>query len=343
MSDDAVILQPTARSAASTDLTAKVAYLRTLLGPGDEAIETHFAWIFLAGPRALKLRKPVQRDSMDYSTIAARRHDSEEEVRLNRRLAPDVYRGTVALTRDVAGRLAIGGTGETVDWLVEMRRLDRSRMLDALLARDLAPETALGGIVQLLAGFYSSEPPALDDGAALDARLRRQVAANHQALQSLEPELSAATSDAQSAFLDAHRAWIDARATGGCVIEAHGDLRPEHILVNDPPAVIDCLEFDRNLRILDRAEELAFLELECTRLGHAARGRWLLEECLGRLGDPIAAPLLRFYRSHRAATRAKLYVWRSLEADGGSPDVWRAKARSYLASALEDARQAAGS
>jgi aminoglycoside phosphotransferase family enzyme len=337
MSDDAVILQPTARSAASTDLTAKVAYLRTLLGPGDEAIETHFAWIFLAGPRAEAAQAGAARfDGLQHHRCP--RHDSEE-VRLNRRLAPDVYRGTVALTRDVAGRLAISGSGETVDWLVEMRRLDRSRMLDALLARDLAPETALGGIVQLLAGFYSSEPPALDDGATLDARLRRQVAANHLALQSLEPELSAATSDAQSAFLDAHRAWIDARATGGCVIEAHGDLRPEHILVNDPPAVIDCLEFDRNLRILDRAEELAYLELECTRLGHAARGRWLLEECLGRLGDPIAAPLLRFYRSHRAATRAKLYVWRSLEADGGSPDVWRARARSYLAGALEDARQ----
>lgn len=343
MSDDAVILQATARTATSTDLAAKVAYLQALLGPGDEAIETHFAWVFLTGPRALKLRKPVRRDSMDYSTIAARRHDSEEEVRLNRRLAPHVYLGTLALTRDASGRLAIGGGGETVDWLVEMRRLDRKRMLDALLARDLAPETALGGVVQLLADFYSSEPPALDDGAALDARLRRQVAANHQALQMLEPGLSAATSDAQLAFLDAHRDWIGARARGGCVIEAHGDLRPEHILVNDPPAVIDCLEFDRNLRILDRAEELAFLELECTRLGHAARGQWLLKECLDRLGDRIATPLLRFYRSHRAATRAKLYAWRSLEADAGSPDEWRAKARRYLANALEDARQAAGS
>lgn len=343
MSDEAVILQGTARSAALTDLTEKVAYLQTLLGAGDEAIETHFAWVFLAGPRALKLRKPVRRDSMDYSTIAARRHDSEEEVRLNRRLAPDVYHGTLALTRDLTGQLAIGGTGETVDWLVEMRRLDRTRMLDALFARNLAPATAMGAVVQLLAKFYSSEPPVLSDGAALDARLRRQVAANLQALQAIEPDLSAATSAAQSAFLDAHRAWIDARATGGCVIEAHGDLRPEHILVNDPPAVIDCLEFDRNLRILDRAEELAFLELECSRLGHAARGQWFLTECLDRLGDRIAAPLLRFYRSHRAATRAKLYAWRTFEADGGSPDHWRARARSYLASALEDARQAAGS
>ena len=324
----------------NADLDAKVAYLQTLLGPGDEAIETHFAWVFLAGPRALKLRKPVRRDSMDYSTIAARRHDSEEEVRLNRRLAPHVYLGTLPLTQYGSGRLAIGGTGETVDWLVEMRRLDRALMLDALLARGAAPEFALARVVGLLSQFYAREPAAISDGATLEARLRRQVAANHQALQTLEPEASAALRDAQLAFLDAHRAWIDSRAEGGCIVEAHGDLRPEHILVDDPPAVIDCLEFDRNLRILDRAEELAFLELECARLGHALQGRWLLEACLEQLGDRIAAPMLLFYRSHRAATRGKLYAWRSLEADGGSPQDWRAKARSYLAGALEDARLA---
>jgi len=342
MSENAAIPQAAPRSAATVDLDAKVAYLQMLLGPGDEAIETHFAWVFLAGPRALKLRKPVRRDSMDYSTIAARRHDSEEEVRLNRRLAPHVYLGTLALTHEGSGRLTIGGTGETVDWLVEMRRLDRGRMLDALLARGAAPKVALTRVVGLLTEFYAREPAAISDGATLEARLRRQVAANHQALQALEPEASAALRDAQLAFLDARRAWVDSRAEGGCVVEAHGDLRPEHILVDDPPAVIDCLEFDRNLRMLDRAEELAFLELECTRLGHAMQGRWLLKECLGQLDDRIAAPMLQFYRSHRAATRAKLYAWRSLEADGGSPADWRARARSYLAGALADARLAAG-
>jgi aminoglycoside phosphotransferase family enzyme len=341
MPEDAILPQAAPRSSATVDLDAKVTYLHTLLGPGDEAIETHFAWVFLTGPRALKLRKPVRRDSMDYSTIAARRHDSEEEVRLNRRLASHVYLGTLALTHETSGRLTIGGTGETVDWLVEMRRLDRARMLDALLARGAAPVEALARIIDLLAAFYAREPAAITDGATLDARLRHQVAANHRALQTLEPEASAALRNAQLAFLDGHRALIDSRAAGGCIVEAHGDLRPEHILVNDPPAVIDCLEFDRNLRVLDRAEELAFLELECNRLGHGMQGLWLLKECLGRLDDRITAPMLQFYRSHRAATRGKLYAWRSLEADGGSPDDWRARARSYLADALEDARLAA--
>ena len=126
----------------------------------------------------------------------------------------------------------------------------------------------------------------------------------------------------------------------GCVVEAHGDLRPEHILLSEPPAVIDCLEFDRNLRILDRAEELCFLELECARLGHAPVGRWLLEECLRRLSDDASRTLLDYYRGHRSATRAKLYTWRVDEPDGGTPEEWRARAAQYLAIALDATTEA---
>jgi aminoglycoside phosphotransferase family enzyme len=147
--------------------------------------------------------------------------------------------------------------------------------------------------------------------------------------------------DLQHACLEAQREVLEARATRGCVVEAHGDLRPEHILVDAPPAVIDCLEFDRNLRIQDRAEELAFLELECARLGRPDIGRRVAADCLAQLGDAVPAALALFHRSHRAATRAKLYVWRAGEPDGGSPEQWHGTAREYLATALAAAREAA--
>ena len=148
--------------------------------------------------------------------------------------------------------------------------------------------------------------------------------------------------DAQLAFLGARRGWLDVRATRGCIVEAHGDLRPEHILLDDPPAIIDCLEFDRSLRILDRAEELQFLALECARIGHAATGQWLARECLAALRDDAPAHLQSFYRSHRAATRAKLYIWRAGEPDGGSVTHWFDTAREYLRIALESGAQAGG-
>ena len=178
------------------------------------------------------------------------------------------------------GSLAIGGSGEIVDWLVEMRRLDRSRMLDVMLAqgratvdRPAARRAAAGAV--LCAGAA-----AVTDGAALAARLDTQVQANHRVLEGLDAPLARGLRDAQRAFVGNRRDWLDARAAGGCVVEAHGDLRAEHIVLLDPPAVIDCLEFDRSLRVLDRAEELEFLEIECARIGHGA----------GRADDRLPVP-----------------------------------------------------
>lgn len=341
MSDQARLSHAPASSAGACRLADKVDWLRSLQHAGDEAIETHFAWVFLTGDRAWKLRKPVRRDSMDYGTLEARRRDSEAEVRLNRRLAPHVYIGTQPLTLEADGRLAIGGDGATVDWLVEMRRLDRRRMLDERLARREVSAGDLARVTAQLAAFYAAEPPAVTDGARLAARLGAQVEANRSVLATLDPGAARTLCEAQLAFVQSRRDWLQARAAGGCVVEAHGDLRPEHILLDDPPAVIDCLEFDRNLRILDRAEELEFLSLECARLGHAATGERIARECLDRLDDAVPPALRSFYRSHRAATRAKLYVWRAGEPDGGSPQQWHATAREYLALARQAADEAA--
>jgi aminoglycoside phosphotransferase family enzyme len=328
-------------TARDCSLADKVAWLKGRLRAGDEAIETHFAWVFLCDDRAWKLRKPVRRDPMDYSSLDARRRGSEAEVRLNRRLAPDVYLGTRALTCTSRGQFAIGGEGTVVDWLVEMRRLDRHRMLDEMLAQARTSEQDLRPLVELLGRFYAREAPAVTDGAALESRLQAQVAANHRVIAALDPGGADTLRSAQLAFIESRRNLLDARATGGCVVEAHGDLRPEHMLLDDPPAVIDCLEFDRNLRILDRAEELEFLAMECARIGQPAAGTWFARECLAQLRDDVPLPLQCFYRSHRAATRAKLYVWRAGEPNDGNLEQWFATARDYLRLALESALRAA--
>jgi aminoglycoside phosphotransferase family enzyme len=335
MSDHPGIPSNPAALAGRCGLTDKVAWLRSRLGAGDEAIETHFAWVFLTGDRAWKLRKPVRRDPMDYGTLDARRRGAEAEVQLNRRLAPRVYLGIQPLTQQADGRFAIGGDGAVVDWLVEMRRLDRHRMLDEMLASDRVTGHELELVVGMLTDFYRREAPAVTDGALLAARLRTQVDANHRVIATLDDAGANRLRDAQRAFIGAHGDWLDARACSGCIVEAHGDLRPEHVLLDEPPAVIDCLEFDRNLRILDRAEELEFFAMECSRLGHAATGERIASECLARLADDVPPQLRHFYRSHRAATRAKLYVWRASEPDGGAPGQWLETARVYLGIALD--------
>ena len=322
--------------ADSPPLDAKVAFLRSFCGRDDEAIETHFSWVFLIGDRAWKLRKPVRRDTMDYGSLDARRLDSLAEVRLNRRLAPGVYLGAAPLTQDADGRFAIDGQGEVVDWLVCMRRLDRARMLEAQLAQGSFNPQALRPVVRLLAGFYRAAAPAISDGPAFVARVGRQVEANHRVLALAGVAGDGKLLERQREFIARHSSPLAQRAASGCVVEAHGDLRPEHIYLDGLPAIIDCLEFDRDLRVLDRAEELSFLHLECARIGHEAIGRALLRSCLAELADDAPDTLLHFYRSHRAATRAKLYVWRASEPDGGTPGAWLDRAGSYVRSALED-------
>jgi aminoglycoside phosphotransferase family enzyme len=341
MSDQAGSRPSKAIAADGCSLADKVAWLHGRLGPGDEAIETHFAWVFLIGDRAWKLRKPVRRDTMDYGSVEARRVDSEADVRLNRRLAPGICLRTRPLTRDEQDRFAIDGGGEIVDWLVEMRRIDRTRMLDAMLTRGAVRDEDLERVAALLARFYVTEPPAVTQGTALQARLMAQVEANHRVLHGLAASRAGELRRLQTTFLGAHGEWLEARTARGCIIEAHGDLRPEHVLLDDPPAVIDCLEFDRELRVMDRAEELAFLELECGRLGHPEVGRRIARKCLALIGDDVPPALALFYRSHRAATRAKVYVWRATEPDGGPPAQWRQTAGSYLGTALDAATEAA--
>jgi len=319
-----------------SSLATKVAFLRGLCGHGDEVIETHFAWIFLTGDRALKLRKPQRRGTMDYGSLEARRRGSLEELRLNRPLAPGVYLDALPLTADTDGRLALGGTGRPVDWLVRMRRLDRAQFLDARLARLEAGDRRLGEIARWLADFYRRAETAPVDGPAFVARLHGQVAANHRVLQQADIPGANALTGRQDDFIAAESALFAQRAAAGCVVEAHGDLRPEHVFLGSPPAIIDRLEFDRELRLLDRAEELSLLELECARLGHADVGRRLRGDCLAALGDGAAETLLAFYRSHRATTRAKLYVWRSAEPDGNTPAAWIERAKSYVSGALAE-------
>ena len=330
------MLCSTLMPADSLTLEAKVAFLRSLCGRGDEAIETHFAWVFLIGDRAWKLRKPVYRDPMDFRSLEARRLDSVEDVRLNRRLAPAIYLGTAPLTQATNGQFAIDGPGEIVDWLVCMRRLDRTRLLEARLARGTANPESLQPVVRLLAGFYRGAPPAISDGPAFAARVERQVEANHRVLAPAGVAGVETLLARQREFIAQRSALLEQRATGGCVVEAHGDLRPEHVYLDDSPAIIDCLEFDRDLRVLDRAEELCFLHLECAQIGHEATGRALLRGCLAQLADRASDALLQFYRSHRATTRAKLYVWRASEPDGGTPGEWLDRAGGYVRSALQD-------
>jgi aminoglycoside phosphotransferase family enzyme/predicted kinase len=297
------------------------------------AIETHMSWVFLTDRHAWKLKKPVRFDYLDFATVGARERHCAEEVRLNRRLSPGVYLEPVPLTRD-GGRLAIGGDGGVVDWLVKMKRLPAEKMLDRLIRARAVPEADLRNAIGALCRFYRDAPPvALEPDAYLD-RLAAGIAANRRVLEAPESGLPAAlyapTCERLGALLREHAAAFAERVRAGRIVEGHGDLRPEHVCLTPEPKFIDCLEFARDLRILDTADELAFLALECERLGAPQLKATIFAACATACGDAPPEALVHFYQAHRALVRAKIALWHVADPGPRDAPTWRARAREYL-------------
>lgn len=326
--------------AFSGDLAAKVAFLRRPEAypdapAGVEAVQTHMSWVFLAGEHAWKLKKPVRTDFLDYSTADARRRSAEEELRLNRCLAPDVYLGVVPLAADPAGGFRLGGAGEAADWLVHMRRLPAARMLDAAMRSGTVTREDVLRFMAVLCGFYLTRERVDVAPQRYRERLAADTAGNEYALRekryTIPAGAIAAAFTAQRRFLDRRGGALEARAAERRIVEGHGDLRPEHVYLGDPPSFIDCLEFNPEWRRVDPADEIAYLAMECEHAGARWVGDLALAEYRARLRDEPAAELVHFYKAYRAGLRAKLAVWHLDDHPAPAErEKWTARAASYL-------------
>ena len=331
-----------------------------------DVVETHMSWVFLTDRYAYKMKKPVRYDFLDFSTLALRRRDCEEEVRLNRRLAPDVYLGTVPLTRDASGNLHLGGAGEVVDasrdgrgtspgmgevdcagsersrprreqvveWLVKMRRLPAERMLDNLIRQRGVQEADIYSLAMLLARFYQACSPVELSAEQYRAEFTNAVQLNLRELSvpdyALPRRLIEQLHAAQVSFLSREAGLFDARVAAGKIVEGHGDLRPEHICLTPEPVIIDCLEFNRRLRIVDPADELAFLAMECERLGAPRVGDRLFQTYAQVTHDQPAAGLVYFYKMFRACLRARFAIGHVRELEKQDWPKWQHSAGEYL-------------
>ncbi len=324
-----------------TDLSLerKVAFLRDRENypekpPQVDAIETHMSWLFLTDQFVYKLKKPIRYDRLDFTTLHLRRFYCDEEVRLNRRLAESVYLGTIPLTRQADGALALNGVGQPVEWLVSMRRLPVSHMLDWILARRVVEREEVRAVANRLAEFYAQASRVSISPTRLCERLEAGIRADWQELSRVEFGLPAERIETiatnQLAFLREHAALFAERVHQGRIVDGHGDLRPEHICLLAEPVVIDCLEFCPELREQDPADELAFLGLECERLGQPRVGHWFIESYEERTGDRLPRPLLDFYRGYRILRRAKIAAWHLKDPSDRDRAGYAARARHYL-------------
>jgi len=315
-----------------------------------ETIETHMSWVFMVGEHVVKLKKPVRYPFLDFSTPAAREACCREEVRLNSRLAPGVYRGVMAL-QSRAGRLEVVPEAEadaqaaTIDWLVWMRRLPRERMLDRSIASGHVTTQDIDALAAVLIAFYRGVAVVELGADRYVERFEREQALQRELL--LRPgfalDAAAVALDRFDMALQRHGAALAARAAQRRIVDGHGDLRPEHVCLLRPPVVIDCLEFNAALRQVDPLDELAFLGLECELAGAAWIGPRLVAMYGAALDDVPDAALLHLYTACRALLRARLSVAHLLEPQPRTPERWLPLARRYVERALAalDATEAA--
>lgn len=333
--------------AAEPELDEKVAFLSSPGAfPGRRGItarrETHMSWLFFAGDAVYKLKKPVRLSYLDFSSLALRRKACEAEFHLNQQLAPGVYQGVTPLVRTDEG-LRLGGAGEVVDWLVEMRRLDLSRTLEARLLDGGVTDAELRALAERLAAFYRRGTWSRRTTVQNLASWRALLALNRRVL--LDPALGMPSGDVrrvlavQARFLRRRSDLLAQRIRARRLVDAHGDLRPEHIWMGPPILIIDRLEFSAELRWVDWLDEMMFLEVETERLGVHDVGLRLRRLVCARLHDRPPEMLCLFYASMRAMLRARLAIAHLLDSTVRTPEKWPRQAREYLAIAC---RQAAG-
>ena len=302
-------------------------------------VETHMSWVFLAGERVYKLKKPVSFPFLDFSTLAAREASCRDEVRLNRRLAPDTYLGVMPLRIDMAGHLSLRDQGQVVDWLVVMRRLPGDRMLDRLLKQGVVGEGDLDRITGVLASFYRRTERADVAPAAYVARFEQQQALNRQVLTrrdfTVDHGRVPTVLDRLDLGLIENRPLLEERVRSGRVLDGHGDMRPEHICLVEPIVIFDCLEFNRDLRLVDPFDEIGFLGMECAVLGAAWVAPILARQLGEKLGERPPDCLLMFYRAFRAVLRARLALAHLLDPEPREPGKWEPLATHYLNMANE--------
>ncbi len=282
-----------------------------------EVRQTHISAVFLAGPFAYKIKKPVKLPFLDFSTLERRRFFCEEEVRINRRLAPDVYLGVVPVCEGGRG-LCFEQTAPALDWAVKMVRLPDEATMAERLKRDTLTPTDVTRLAERIAKFHAEAPR---DGTASKfgrfPAIARNVrdnldAAEQQVGRLLTPRAYSRLRRATDDTLAALRELIERRTASGFTRELHGDLHLDHIYLfpDLPPprdlAIVDGIEFNKEFRWIDVVADMAFCVMDFLFHGRRDLARQFTDEYFVRTQDTEGRRLLPLYSSYRAAIRAKV-------------------------------------
>jgi uncharacterized protein len=308
----------------------------THAGAAVERLETHASLVFLAGARAWKLKRAVRYDYLDFSTAERRKAMCEAEVRINRRTAPTLYLGVVAVTREPDRSLALGGSGTPVEWLIEMVRFDQGGLFDRLAERGALDLDLMRPLAAAIAQFHAAAERRSDHGGKPGMAWIIDGNAMGFAEQGggiLDPAACASLTSAARHALDHDGPLLDARRSAGFVRQGHGDLHLRNIvLIERHPTLFDGIEFNDEIACTDVLYDLAFLLMDLWRRRLPRHANALWNGYLTETADLEGVPLLPLFLSCRAAVRAKTSATAAnLQSDPLRRGELQELARDYLA------------
>jgi aminoglycoside phosphotransferase family enzyme/predicted kinase len=283
-----------------------------------ELHETHISWVFVAGEFAYKLKKPVDLGFVDFTTLERRRRFCEEELRLNRRLAPDLYLDVLPVTGS-AESPRIGGEGTAIEYCVRMRRFEQERLLSRLIVEGKLLPRHIDALARQVAEFHAQIPVAEPSSRfGMPEAAAEPMRANFSHLDRVDNqtrELVERLSAWTEAELAARENDLIVRKRNGFVRECHGDMHLGNmILAEDSVTVFDCIEFNPDLRWIDVASEIAFCTMDLEDRGRPDLARRFLNGYLEWSGDYAGLTVFRLYFVYRALVRAKVAQLRRSQA-----------------------------
>lgn len=274
-------------------------------------IETHISWVFLTGEYAYKIKKPLDLGFLDFSTLEKRLQYCREELRLNRRLAPDLYLNVAPITLN--DTYAIDGAGEIVEYAVRMRQFPQEQMLEQVMARGGLRDEHIDRFAHDIADFHAGIVRArADNEHGTPEAITRPMLENFSQILALEDsaktrEMLMAIQDCTGKMLDDRARDILRRKPAGFIRECHGDMHLGNmVLLDDRITLFDCIEFNPNLYWIDVISEIAFFVMDLQHRGHGPLAYRFLNLYMQQTGDYEAVRLLSLYLMYRAMVRAKV-------------------------------------
>lgn len=277
--------------------------------------ETHISLVFLTGTFVYKVKKPVDFGFLNFTDLEKRKYYCEQEVTLNRRLAPNLYLGVVNITEE-NHRIALEGKGRTIEYAVKMRQIPEDLLMDRLLQRKKVSFQMMEAVSEKLALFYSvAETNDRIKAFARPERIKQNTDENFEQTEryigiTISEEIYQEVKEKTNQFFQTQEELFYQRISEERIRDCHGDLRLEHIFWGEEISIFDCIEFNERFRYTDVAADIAFLAMDLDYHGREDLSDHFVRSYITQSGDHGLMDLFDFYRCYRAYVRGKVESFR---------------------------------